>query len=234
MGVQSSDTELQAAHEDAIDEATDGVDFHAWIDGESREAESGDTFETLDPATDIPITSVPQCWKRDVDAAVTAAREAFENEWEDTTAEERSRLLLDWIDELEDHIDELGLLESLDVGKPIENAKWEVDRSLDFLEYYATAIRGEEAEHVPAETDIHLYTRHEPYGVVGQITPWNYPMLLAAWKLGPALATGNATVLKPAPQSPLTTTRIAQLSAGILPDGVLNVVHGVVRRQVRP
>lgn len=217
---------IRANHQRAIDEATEGIEFAGWVDGMPHEAVSGETFETRDPAIDRTISLIPRCEAKDVDAAVDAAREAFEGEWGDTTPEDRSRTMLGWLDVLRDHTDELALLESLDTGKPLGYAEFEVKKAFDFLEYYATAVRGWEGAQLPVATDAHVYTRREPYGVVGAVLPWNYPMLLAAWKLGPALATGNAVVLKPAEDSPLTATRIAQLSADILPDGVLNVVHG--------
>ena len=127
---------------------------------------------------------------------------------------------------LSDHVDELTLLECLDCGKPITQARGEVEGAIDTLEFYAGAVRAQRGSEVPGGEDLHLYTKQEPYGVVGGIVPWNYPLWAAAWKLGPALAAGNACVLKPSSDTPLSTIRAAQLSAGVFPDGVLNVVPG--------
>ncbi|MFC4540982.1 aldehyde dehydrogenase family protein [Halosolutus amylolyticus] len=220
------DGTIEENHREAIERATTDRSFGNWIDGESVAASTDETFETTDPAVTIPITAVPRSGPADVDRAVAAARDAMDGEWGETTAAERSRLLREWVDRLRDHVDELALLESLDVGKPLAHAKGEIEKALEFVEYYASVGRGQEGVQVPVSNDSHVYTRREPYGVVGAIVPWNFPLVLASWKLGPALAAGNAVVLKPAEDSPLTATRVAQLSAGILPDGVLNVVHG--------
>ncbi len=213
-------------HERAISEATADVQFDAWIDGTSAASDTGRRFETQTPAVDETITTVPRCDSEDVDAAVDAAEAAFESTWESLTAGERSDAILEWTSALRANSDELALLESLDAGKPIENAKYEVGKALDYIEYYAHVVRGEQGHQIPVADDVHAFTKREPYGVAGLVVPWNYPLILTAWKLGPALAAGNTVVLKPAEQTPLSATRIAQLSAGILPDGVLNVVHG--------
>jgi aldehyde dehydrogenase (NAD+) len=213
-------------HRNASEEARAFGTFEAWVDGAPREAASGETFETLDPVVDESILSVPRCDEADVDAAVEAAQAAYDAEWSQTTPEERSRMLQEWVSVLRDHLDELALLESLDVGKPLAYAEGEVTKGLDFLEYYANVCRAEEGKTISAVDDAHVYTRREPFGVVGCITPWNYPLVLTSWKIGPALAAGNCVVLKPAEQSPLTALRIAELSEGVLPDGVLNVVPG--------
>ncbi|MDR5672194.1 aldehyde dehydrogenase family protein [Halalkaliarchaeum sp. AArc-GB] len=224
MAEPQGETAIVERHLSAHEEATDGTEFHAWIGGDHYRTDEG--LETRDPAIDEPILEVPRCGSGDVDAAVEAAWDAFDREWASTTPRERSNLLFEWIDVLTEHVDELAKLECLDTGKPITQARGEVEGAIDTLEYYASVCRAQRADHVPAGDDLHLYTKHEPYGVVGQIVPWNFPMWAAAWKLGPALAAGNATVLKPSTDSPLTTIRIAQLSEGILPDGVLNVVTG--------
>ena len=204
--------------------ALDGVMIEAWIDGESVGAD--ETVATRDPVVDEPIVGVPVCDADVVDHAVERAWSAFEREWAATTPAERSRRLFEWIDELEDHLDELTLLESLDTGKPRAQARGEVEGAIGTLEYYASIVRAQTGEQIPAQEDLHMYTRTEPFGVVGQIIPWNFPSWAAAWKLGPALAAGNCSVLKPSAHAPLTTVRMAQLSKGILPDGVVNVVTG--------
>ena len=217
---------IQENHQQASEEAQSFGSFEAWIGGSSRPAESGETFETRDPVVDEPILSVPRCDDVDVNAAVDAAQDAFESEWSNATPAERSEILLEWVSVLRDHLEELALLESLDVGKPLSYAKGEVTKGIDFIEYYANICRAEGGKQIAAANDAHIYTRREPYGVVGCVTPWNYPLVLTSWKIGPALAAGNAVVLKPAEQSPLTALRIAELSESVLPDGVLNVVPG--------
>lgn len=232
MARSSASKELYDRHVDAHDRATTDATFAAWIDGEPHA--TGESIETLDPVIDEPITSVPLCGSADVDAAVEAAWDAFDREWESTTPRERSNLLSAWIDALSDHVDELARLECLDTGKPMAQARGEVEGAIDTLEFYASACRTQRAEQIPAGEDLHLYTKHEPFGVVGGIVPWNFPMWAAAWKLGPGLAAGNAYVLKPSADSPLTTIRMAQLASGILPDGVLNVVTGTGRETGGP
>ncbi|MDG5777203.1 aldehyde dehydrogenase family protein [Haloarculaceae archaeon H-GB2-1] len=222
---QSSDS-IASTHEDAHERVREVSEFGAWIDGEYVSAASGETVATRDPVVDEPIVEVPRCDEREVDRAVDAAWDAFDAEWSDTTPAERSRLLFEWVSVLEDHVEELALLDSIDTGRPKSDARGEVEGAIDTLEYYASLARGQEARQIPAREDVHIYTRHEPYGVVGQITPWNFPTWAAAWKLGPALAAGNAAVLKPSAQSPLSTLRMVELAADIFPDGVVNVVTG--------
>lgn len=213
-------------HSQAHAAATDVSRFDAWIGGESHETD--DSLETLDPVVDEPITTVARCRENDIKNAVEAAWKGYDDVWCEIVPAERSRMLFDWIDILREHVEELTLLECLDTGKPKSDARGEVEGAIDTLEYYASLCRSpaQDGRQVPAQRDLHMYTRYEPYGVVGQITPWNFPIWSAAWKLGPALAAGNATVLKPSVDAPLTTLRIAELSAEILPDGVLNVVPG--------
>jgi aldehyde dehydrogenase (NAD+) len=217
--------DITDAHAAATDRATDGVTFDCWIDGGASPAASGETFSPRDPAVDEPIAPVARGGADDVDEAVEAARSAFGG-WRGHSAEERGSLIREWVGVLRDHQDELALLSSLEVGKPIEHARADIDSGLDFFEYYASVAVGQEGEQIPLGEDSHAYVRQEPYGVAGQVLPWNYPVLLMGWKVGAALATGNTVVCKPAEQAPLSVTRTAQLSAGILPDGVLNVVPG--------
>jgi aldehyde dehydrogenase (NAD+) len=200
------------------------------IGGERPEAADGRTFETLDPATASPIAEVPQAGAEDVDRAVRAAREAFEDgRWSGIAAAQRTRAMLALADAIEAHADELAELESLDNGKPVKLAK-RVDMALaaEHIRYFAGWPTKIEGETLPvAQRDMHCYTRKEPVGVCGQIIPWNFPLLMAAWKIGPALAAGCTVVLKPAEQTPLTALRLGELAleAG-LPEGVLNVLSG--------
>jgi acyl-CoA reductase-like NAD-dependent aldehyde dehydrogenase len=200
------------------------------IGGKRLEAADGRTFATLDPATGRTIAEVPYAGAEDVDRAVLAAREAFEGgRWSGIAAAERTRALLALADAVEAHADELAELESLDNGKPLKLAKRvDVPLTVEHLRYFAgwpTKIAGETLP--VAQPDMHCYTRKEPVGVCGQIIPWNFPLLMAAWKVAPALAAGCTTVLKPAEQTPLTALRLGELAleAG-LPGGVLNVVTG--------
>jgi acyl-CoA reductase-like NAD-dependent aldehyde dehydrogenase len=200
------------------------------IGGERLEAADGRTFETVDPSTGGAIAEVPQAGAEDVDRAVRAAREAFEDgRWSGIAPAKRTRALLALADAIEAHADELAELESLDNGKPVKLAR-RVDVALaaEHVRYFAGWPTKIEGETLPvAQPDMHCYTRKEPVGVCGQIIPWNFPLLMAAWKISPALAAGCTVVLKPAEQTPLTALRLSQLAleAG-LPEGVLNVITG--------
>jgi acyl-CoA reductase-like NAD-dependent aldehyde dehydrogenase len=200
------------------------------IGGERPEATDGRTFETFDPATGRAIAAVAHAGPEDVDHAVRAAREAFEDgRWSGIAAAARTRAMLALADAIEAHAGELAELESLDNGKPVKLAKRvDVPLAVEHLRYFAgwpTKIAGETLP--VAQADMHCYTRKEPVGVCGQIIPWNFPLLMAAWKVAPALAAGCTTVLKPAEQTPLTALRLGELAleAG-LPEGVLNVITG--------
>lgn len=216
---------LQTNHEQARNRFT-GHTFGAVIDGETRSAADGETFAPRDPAVDEPIADVANCDATDVNDAVDAAASAFDTEWATLGGSERARLLHAWVDELRDHLEELALLETLEVGKPLAHGRADVENGLDFFEYYANVSVAQEGEYVPTGSDSHAYVRQEPYGVTGQILPWNYPILLMGWKVGAALAAGNTAVVKPPSPAPLAVIRAAQLAEGILPDGVLNVVPG--------
>jgi len=225
MGSHSPDrTSVYRTHVSKHDEVQSSTEFGAWIGGESYTTDG--SIAVQDPVIDEEILTVPDCSAADVDTAVDVAWDAFDSSWESTVPRDRSSLMFEWIDALEDHLDELTLLECLDCGKPISQARGEVEGAIDTLEFYASVCRAQRGSEAPAANDLHLYTKHEPHGVVGQIVPWNYPLWAAAWKLGPALAAGNACVLKPSSETPLSTVRAAQLSAEIFPDGVLNVVTG--------
>jgi acyl-CoA reductase-like NAD-dependent aldehyde dehydrogenase len=200
------------------------------IGGERLEAADGRTFETVDPSTGATIAEVPHAGAEDVDRAVRAAREAFDDgRWSGIAAAQRTRALLALADAIEANADVLAELESLDNGKPVKLAK-RVDVALaaEHLRYFAGWPTKIEGETLPvAQPDMHCYTRKEPVGVCGQIIPWNFPLLMAAWKIAPALAAGCTVVLKPAEQTPLTALRLGELAleAG-LPEGVLNVIAG--------
>jgi betaine-aldehyde dehydrogenase len=197
-----------------------------FIDGEEREAADGASEEILNPATGKPIATAPLSGEADVWAAVKAAKQALP-EWSETPPGERALALLKIADALEQNGDEICRLESLNVGKPIEAMKEELPFMVDNLRFFAGAARCLEGR--AAGEYMRGYTsmiRREPVGVVGQIAPWNYPLMMAVWKIGPALAAGNTIVLKPSEQTPMTASRLAHIAAEYLPNGVLNVVFG--------
>jgi phenylacetaldehyde dehydrogenase len=206
-----------------------------FINGQWADAASGKTFETPDPATGETLARVAEGDVEDIDRAVRAARRAFEEgPWSRMTPSERGRIIWRIGDLILDHVNELAQLESLDNGKPFAVAKAaDVPLAADLFHYmagWATKIEGNTIDisvpYMPG-ANFHSYTLREPLGVVGQIIPWNFPLLMAAWKLGPALATGNCVVLKPAEQTPLTALLLAELIAEAgMPEGVVNVVPG--------
>jgi betaine-aldehyde dehydrogenase/aminobutyraldehyde dehydrogenase len=197
-----------------------------FIGGEWVDSGGGETMEVLNPATGEAIAEVPNASAADVDRAVQAAKQALP-EWLETTPGERAEFLLKLADAIDEHSDELAEIESRNVGKPLSYAKDELPICADNLRFFAGAARvveGKSAgEYMKGYTS---WLRREPIGVVGGIAPWNYPLMMAIWKLAPALAAGNVQVLKPSEQTPLTTLRFAQLAGEILPAGVLNVVTG--------
>ncbi|MBY0228271.1 MAG: aldehyde dehydrogenase family protein, partial [Gemmataceae bacterium] len=200
-----------------------------FIGGQWRDSASGKTFATLNPANGEPICDVAEGDKADIDLAVAAARKAFESgPWPKASAAERGRLLYKLADLVEKHKEELAGLETLDNGKPIRDSlAADLPLTIKAYRYYAGWADKIEGKTIPVEGDYFCYTRHEPLGVVGQIIPWNFPLLMQAWKWGPALAAGCTLVLKPAEQTPLSALRVAALAqeAGF-PDGVINVVPG--------
>jgi 1-pyrroline dehydrogenase len=183
-------------------------------------------FLVLDPSSGLPLAEVPVCSKATVGRAVDEARRAF-SQWSETTPLERDVLLNQLADAMYDKREELAELEARNVGKPLGGALEEMDICAATLRYFGGAgrtIEGKAAgEYARGRTSM---IRRDPIGVVGQITPWNYPLLMAVWKIGPALAAGNTVVLKPSELTPLTTVRMAELAGEILPPGVLNVVTG--------
>jgi aldehyde dehydrogenase (NAD+) len=199
------------------------------INGKWVDSVSGKTFATINPATGETICQVAEGDKADVDLAVKAARKAFDGgPWSKMTAAERGRCINRLADLIEQNADELAALESLDNGKPYKDARnIDVPLTVKCYRYYAGWADKIHGKTIPVEGPYFCYTRHEPVGVVGQIIPWNFPLLMQAWKWGPALATGCTIVLKPAEQTPLTALRVGALTqeAGI-PDGVINVVPG--------
>jgi aldehyde dehydrogenase (NAD+) len=200
-----------------------------FIGGQWVPAQSGKTFETINPATEEVLASVAEGDAADVDLAVQAARKAFESgDWPKMDARDRGRLIARLADLIEEEKEELAALESLDNGKPIRDAlNADLPLTIDCLRYYAGYADKIHGQTIPIRGNYFCYTRKEPVGVVGQIIPWNFPMLMVAWKWGPALAAGCTIVMKPAEQTPLTCLRMARLAqkAGF-PDGVINVIPG--------
>jgi len=197
-----------------------------FVGGEWVDAVEGGVEQVINPATGEQIAEVPKGTQADVDRAVAAAKEAFK-EWRETTPGERATMLLALADALEENAAELEEAETANVGKPHSIVVDEIPVSADNLRYFAGAARNLEGK--AAGEYMRGYTsmiRREPVGVVGQIAPWNYPLMMAVWKIGPALAAGNTIVLKPSEQTPLTALLMARYAAEILPPGVLNVITG--------
>jgi 1-pyrroline dehydrogenase len=202
------------------------TEYKAFVGGEWVDSVSGETMDVINPATGEVVAAVPRCSAEDVDRAVAAAAEALP-EWLDKTPKDRSELLFALADVLEEHAEELAQLESLNVGKPLMASRDEMPFSTDNLRFFAGAARqleGKSAgEYIAGYTSI---VRREPLGIVAGICPWNYPLMMAVWKLGPALAAGNAQILKPSEQTPLSLLRFVQLAQEVIPAGVLQVVTG--------
>ena len=200
-----------------------------FINGKWVNSISGKTFATLNPATGQEICQVAEADSADVDLAVKAARKAFESgPWKKMSAAERGRRINKLADLMEKNLPALAALESLDNGKPLRDSlNAGLPLSIKAYRYYAGWCDKTHGKTIPVEGEYFCYTKHEPVGVVGQIIPWNFPLLMTAWKWAPALATGCTIVLKPAEQTPLTALRMAELAQEAdIPDGVINVVPG--------
>ncbi|HLT19213.1 MAG TPA: aldehyde dehydrogenase family protein [Thermomicrobiales bacterium] len=203
-------------------------DYKLLIDGQMVDAASGETFETVSPATNEVIGRVAKAGKEDVDRAVAAARKAFDDgRWSRMTPLERSNRMRKVAQIIRERVDELAELETLNCGKIIVESRADVLNSANCIEYYANLTGQIWGETIPMNGPLFDYTVREPIGVCAQIIPWNFPLLMAAWKIAPALAAGNTIVLKPASNTPITAVILGQicLEAGI-PDGVLNVLTG--------
>jgi acyl-CoA reductase-like NAD-dependent aldehyde dehydrogenase len=199
-----------------------------FVNGEWRDAASGKSLEVINPATEDVVATVPSADRADVDAAVAAARAALNGPWGQMSARERGRLLWRLGEKLIERADDVARLETLHNGKPIfESRQIEVPASAECLQYYAGWADKIHGETIPVKGSYLTYTLREPVGVVAAIVPWNFPLLLTTWKVGPALACGNTVIIKPASQTPLTAIALAELAveAGI-PPGVINVITG--------
>jgi acyl-CoA reductase-like NAD-dependent aldehyde dehydrogenase len=202
--------------------------YQLFIDGKWVDAESGKTFTTPNPATGATLAEVSEGDKADIDKAVAAARKAFDGPWSKVSARDRGRMMYKLSQLIEAKIPELAALETADNGKPIKETTYvDLPQVVENFEYFAGWATKIEGETIPVPGQMFNYTLREPVGVCGQIIPWNFPLLMAAWKLAPALAAGNTIVLKPAEQTPVGAMELASLiqEAGF-PDGVVNVVPG--------
>jgi acyl-CoA reductase-like NAD-dependent aldehyde dehydrogenase len=201
---------------------------HLFIDNEWRPASGGRTMEVINPATEEVIATVASADASDVDAAVAAARAALTGPWGKMSARDRGRLVRRLADRLLERADEVARLETLHNGKPIfESRQIEIPAAAECLEYYAGWADKVMGETIPVKGNYFTYTLREPLGVVAAIVPWNFPLLLATWKVAPALACGNTEILKPASQTPLTALALGEIAGEVgLPPGVLNVITG--------
>ena len=201
-----------------------------FIDGEFVDASGAGTIATLNPHDNMLIASVAQARAEDVDRAVEAAARAFPA-WRDTAAADRGRLLIKLADLIESRAEELARIESIDTGHPIRDARaLDVPRTAATFRYFGGLVDKLQGSVIPVETGFLNYLVREPLGVVGQIVPWNFPIMFTSWKMGPALAAGNCTVLKPAELTPLSSLKIAELAREVgFPKGVINIMPGYGR-----
>ncbi|EAR60306.1 aldehyde dehydrogenase [Neptuniibacter caesariensis] len=201
----------------------------AYINGEFQSAASGETFPCINPSTEKVLTDIASCDEADVNAAVANSREVFKSGvWSEMHPRQRKQIMLKWADLIEQHKDEFALLDTLDMGKSInEMVNIDVPDAIDCFRWTAECIDKVYGEIAPTGTDTLALISHNPVGVVGAITPWNYPLLMVSWKIAPAIAAGNSVVLKPSEKASLSALRLAELAveAGI-PKGVLNVLPG--------
>ena len=200
--------------------------YRMFIDGDWADAASGETVPVINPATEEEIAQVPKGDASDVDRAVAAARTAFET-WSASTPQDRSKALYAFADAIEKDAETLSLLEQQNVGKPKGTADFDVEFTVDNVRYFAGAARVIEGKAAGEYLSTHTsMIRREPVGVVGQVAPWNYPLMMAIWKVGPAIAAGCTVVLKPSSMTPLSALRLGELAADIFPKGVFNVITG--------
>src|SRR2546421_5801481 len=197
-----------------------------YIGGEFVPPAKGDFFENISPVTGQPFTEIARSTAEDIDLALDAAHGA-KRSWGRTSATERANILNKIADRLEDNLEMLAVAETWDNGKPVrETLAADLPLAVDHFRYYAGAIRAQEGSLSQIDADAVAYHFHEPLGVVGQIIPWNFPILMAVWKLAPALAAGNCVVLKPAEQTPWSILKVIELIGDLLPAGALNIVNG--------
>ncbi|WZL73023.1 aldehyde dehydrogenase family protein [Clostridiaceae bacterium 35-E11] len=201
-------------------------EYHLFINGQFKPSESGDRILTRNPANGEMLAFVSVADEKDVDQAVEAAQNAFED-WKATSAQERANILLRLADRVEENLTFLAIIESLDNGKPLREAREDMMTIADQFRYFAGCIRSQEGRYIQHNQAAFSILIHEPLGVIAQIVPWNFPLLIAVWKIVPALAAGNTVVIKPASNTPLSILEFARLTQDILPPGVLNVIPGL-------
>jgi aldehyde dehydrogenase (NAD+) len=211
-------------HREAAEEVLP-TERQLYIDGEWVDAEGGETFDTVDPTTGEVLASVARGRSADVDRAVEAAWNAFDEHWSETDSGQRQRILTSIADVIEANVEDLATLETLDNGKPLSEARIDIHGAAEQFRYFAGIVRTNGGETVANDSRLGQVVE-EPYGVVGQIIPWNFPLMMASWKIAPALAAGNCTVLKPAEQTPLSVLKLMELVDDVVPDGVVNVLTG--------
>lgn len=227
-GTQSSDSssrEIVERHRRAARELVRNEELQLYIEGEWVDSTGDVRVDVLNPTTGELLATAPAGNDADVERAVTAAWRGYEA-WGEKTPAERQVVLSTVADRIEDRADEFARLDALDNGKPIREARGDAELVVDHFRYFAGAVRTLGGSTVPVPDDSHVETVREPYGVVGQIIPWNFPLLMAAWKLAPALAAGNAVVLKPAEETPLSVMEFIHEVEDLFPDGTINVVTG--------
>lgn len=219
---------MNIANQEAAVDLKTPIRHQLFIDGNFVDAESGETLPTLNPHDNSVIAHVAMAGKADIDKAVAAAKAAFPK-WSRMAAMDRGRLLLKLADAIEANADELAMLESLDTGHPLRDTKGlDVPRTAITFRYFGGMADKLEGTVIPVEAGFLNYMLREPIGVVGQVVPWNFPLMFTSWKMAPALAAGNCVVLKPAELTPLSTLRIAELMAEVgFPPGVVNIVPGL-------
>ncbi|MBE9399717.1 aldehyde dehydrogenase family protein [Pontibacterium sp. N1Y112] len=211
----------------AVTNITPQSSYQLFIGGEWVESNSGRSMDSLNPATGEILTTIPLADASDIDAAVQAAAKAFPS-WKQTTPVQRQDALLKIAELLESRKDEFARLEALETGKPIrETSLIDVPLAIDHFRYFAGVIRSHSDEAVMLDENTMSLVFSEPLGVVGQVIPWNYPLLMAAWKIAPAIATGNTVVIKPSEMTAITLLELTKIFKEVLPDGVVNVVTGI-------
>lgn len=202
-------------------------EYGLFINNQWVNSESGRTIESRNPANGEFITRIPDATAGDIDRAVQAATQAFES-WKKTTVAQRSLALLKIADQLEEQAERFAILEALDVGKPIRESRMiDIPGAIDHFRYFAGVIRSQSDEATMLDENTLSIVLSEPLGVVGQVIPWNFPLLMAAWKIAPAIAAGNTVVIKPSEMTPVTIMELAKIFARVLPAGVVNIVTGL-------
>ncbi|WP_458210429.1 aldehyde dehydrogenase family protein [Haladaptatus sp. NG-SE-30] len=214
-------------HEEARDEVLSETEYGLLINGEWRMADACETMETINPMTGETLATFQLAGEGDVDAAVKAARAAFESEWDGQKPVARARPLERIADALENQRRKFATMEALDVGKPVLQAMADVNIAAESFRYFASLARTHEDRNIPLGSKKLDYVVRQPYGVVGQVNPWNFPLMEMAWKTAPALAAGNTVVLKPPERAPVSSLEFAKIMDEYLPEGTLNLITGI-------